>query len=141
MKMKKTLALILAFAMIMSTMSFTAFAEETAVANIGGVPYDTVAAALDAVADGETITLNNVIGDESNLEIDFEKDVDFTITGEAPDYALPVVTFIFISPSHFTSFTFILPVETARSRLFAVMFSILISPVESLILISFLAKA
>ena len=49
MKMKKTLALILAFAMIMSTMSFTAFAEETAVANIGGVPYDTFAAALFAV--------------------------------------------------------------------------------------------
>lgn len=63
------------------------------VAKIGNVGYSTFEKALDAVQDGGTITLMDAEGDESGNEIDFTKDISFTITGEAPDYALPVVTF------------------------------------------------
>lgn len=63
------------------------------VAKIGNVGYNTFEKALDAVQDGGTITLMDAEGDESGNEIDFTKDISFTITGEAPDYALPVVTF------------------------------------------------
>ena len=54
--------------------------------------YQTFEAALNAVQDGETITVLNVEGSE-NKELDFTEDIEFTITGEAPNYALPVVTF------------------------------------------------
>ena len=54
--------------------------------------YTTFAAALDAVQNGETINILNVTGTESG-ELDFTKDIEFTITGSAPNYALPVVTF------------------------------------------------
>ncbi len=64
-----------------------------AVAKIGDVQYLTFEAALNAVQDGETITVLNVEGSESSKEIEFTKDIEFTITGEAPNYALPVVTF------------------------------------------------
>ena len=51
-------------------------------------------AALDAVKDGETITLvAGATGDEHSKEIDFVKDIEFTVTGKAPDYAIPVITF------------------------------------------------
>ncbi len=63
------------------------------VAKIGDNYYETFEAALNAVEDGETITLLNVTGSELSKEIDFTKDISFTITGNAPDYALPVVTF------------------------------------------------
>ena len=54
--------------------------------------YTTFAAALDAVQNGETINILNVTGTESG-ELEFTKDIEFTITGSAPNYALPVVTF------------------------------------------------
>ena len=67
------------------------------VASIGNVNYMTFAAALDAVKDGETIKLTGAAGEEKNgdkfVEIEFTKDIEFTITGEAPQYALPIVTF------------------------------------------------
>ena len=55
--------------------------------------YQTFEAALNAVQDGETITVLNVEGSEISKKIEFIKDIEFTITGEAPNYALPVVTF------------------------------------------------
>ena len=64
------------------------------VAKIGNVGYNTFEAALNAVADGETITLLGAEGSENKEEkIAFGKDISFTITGKAPKYALPVVTF------------------------------------------------
>ena len=67
------------------------------VASIGNVNYMTFAAALDAVKNGETIKLTGAAGEEKNgdkfVEIEFTKEIEFTITGEAPQYALPVVTF------------------------------------------------
>lgn len=54
--------------------------------------YTTFAAALDAVQNGETINILNVTGTESG-ELEFTEDIEFTITGSAPNYALPVVTF------------------------------------------------
>ena len=64
-----------------------------AVAKIGSVQYTSFEAALNAVEDGETITLFNITGSELSKEIEFTKDIEFTITGTAPNYALPVVTF------------------------------------------------
>ncbi len=75
------------------TYEFDASDIATPVAQIGETTYATFAEALDAVQDGQTITLLNVTGDESKTEIDFDKAISFTITGEAPNYALPVVTF------------------------------------------------
>ena len=65
------------------------------VASIGNNHYFTFEAALDAVQNGETITLLNRKGDEKSTEIEFTKDspFTFTITGTAPNYALPIVTF------------------------------------------------
>ena len=63
-------------------------------ASIDGVGYATLAEALKAVQDGETITLTEgAEGDESKTEIGFDKAITFTITGKAPKYALPVITF------------------------------------------------
>ena len=63
------------------------------VAQIGDTYYETFEDALNAVQDGETITLLDVTGSELSKEIDFTKEISFTITGKAPNYALPVVTF------------------------------------------------
>lgn len=64
------------------------------VAQISETKYETFAAALDAVKDGETITVLDVAGNESNLvEFDRDSDIAFTITGTAPNYGLPIVTF------------------------------------------------
>ena len=63
------------------------------VASIGKATYLTFAEALDAVQNGETITLTGATGSEINKEIEFTKDIEFTITGNAPEYALPIVTF------------------------------------------------
>ena len=64
------------------------------VAAIDGTYYFDMKSALEAVQNGQTITLlEKAAGDESKTEIDFTKDIDFTITGKAPNYALPVVTF------------------------------------------------
>ena len=63
-------------------------------AKIDDTYYATLEDALAAVLDGETITLiEGVEGDESKTEIEFTKDIEFTITGKAPKYALPVITF------------------------------------------------
>ena len=63
------------------------------VASIGKATYLTFAAALDAVQNGETIVLTGATGSEINKEIEFTKGIEFTITGNAPEYALPIVTF------------------------------------------------
>lgn len=56
--------------------------------------FESFAEALNAVQDDETITLvEGAEGDESKTEIEFTKDIEFTITGKAPKYALPVITF------------------------------------------------
>lgn len=63
--------------------------EEGYIANC----HTTFAAALDAVQNGETINILNVEGEDTSSDIEFTKDIEFTITGNAPNYALPVVTF------------------------------------------------
>ena len=67
------------------------------VASIGKATYLTFAEALDAVQNGETIVLTGATGAEKDengkfVEIEFTKDIEFTITGNAPEYALPIVT-------------------------------------------------
>ncbi len=57
------------------------------------VKFETFAEALDAVENGETIELLGTEGSEISKELEFTKDIEFTITGNAPTYALPVVTF------------------------------------------------
>ena len=50
--------------------------------------------ALANVQDGETIHITTgATGDEHSVEIDYNEEIEFTITGEAPDYKLPTVTF------------------------------------------------
>ena len=68
------------------------------VASIGKATYLTFAAALDAVQNGETIVLTGATGAEKDengkfVEIEFTRDIEFTVTGNAPEYALPIVTF------------------------------------------------
>ena len=48
--------------------------------------------ALNEVANGQTIELLNAEGSE-NVDIEFTKNITFTVEGQAPNYALPVVTF------------------------------------------------
>ena len=66
-----------------------------AVAKIGTKGYLTVADALAAVQDGETITVLDATGNESGTELTFDRqgDIAFTITGTAPNYRLPIITF------------------------------------------------
>ena len=66
------------------------------IAQVGENKYETFAEALDAVENDGTITVLN-IDSESELkkEIEFTKDIEFTITGTAPNYALPTVTFLY----------------------------------------------
>lgn len=90
--MKKTLAWLLTLFMVLTISSVTVFAAGTDVAKIGDVGYSSFEAALGAVQDGETITILDVEGSE-NKEIEFTKAISFTITGTAPNYALPTVTF------------------------------------------------
>ena len=64
------------------------------VATIGKSNYLTFEEALAAVQDGETIQLTGVESNsELKKEIEFNKSISFTITGKAPKYALPVITF------------------------------------------------
>ena len=64
------------------------------VASIGVAKYTTFEAALNAVQTGETIELlEGSTGSELSKEIEFTKPINFTITGTAPNYALPIVTF------------------------------------------------
>ena len=63
------------------------------VAMIGTTYYQSFEAALNAVQNGETITLLGTTGSEISKEIEFTRAITFTITGTAPNYALPVVTF------------------------------------------------
>lgn len=59
-----------------------------------GVGYPTFAEALANVKEGETIKIRtDAEGNESETEIEFTKDIEFTITGIAPGYALPIITF------------------------------------------------
>ena len=92
-----------------STISNVTYENVTGATNLIGATYDNAKAvaakiddtyyatledALAAVLDGETITLvEGVEGDESKTDIEFTKDIEFTITGKAPKYALPVITF------------------------------------------------
>ena len=65
------------------------------VATIGKSNYLTFEEALAAVQDGETIQLTGVESNsELKKEIEFNKSISFTITGKAPKYALPVITFL-----------------------------------------------
>ena len=65
--------------------------------NLGAVVkgYPTFAEALANVTGGQVIKIRDGVegDDEQSVEIDYNKDIVFTITGEAPDYKLPTVTF------------------------------------------------
>ena len=90
--MKRFIALVLSLVMALSLCA-PAWGAET-VAKIGDTGYATVEAALEAVQNGETIIIQeNVTGDESGTEMDFGKAITFTITGNAPAYKMPIVTF------------------------------------------------
>ena len=68
--------------------------EKVYVAMIGENGYESFVEALNAVQDGQTITLiENVTGSEAGTEVEFTEAISFTITGKAPEYKLPVVTF------------------------------------------------
>lgn len=56
-KLKRILATVLCIAMVLSTMSFTAFAEGTAVAKVGNTEYATIDEAIAAWTNGTTLTL------------------------------------------------------------------------------------
>ena len=57
--------------------------------------YKTVAEALNAVQNGQTIKVCDVTRDEHGTEMGFDRegDIAFTITGNAPNYSMPIVTF------------------------------------------------
>lgn len=62
------------------------------VALVDGVLYETVKEALDAVEDGQKITILDREGSEVETELNFSKSGTFTITGYAPDYKMPIIT-------------------------------------------------
>ncbi len=62
------------------------------VAKIDDAYYFTVKEALKAVEDGQTIVIMNKKGNELDTEIDFSKSGTFTITGDAPEYKMPIIT-------------------------------------------------
>lgn len=55
--MKKTLALLLTLFVVLTVSTVTVFAAETDVAKIGDVGYATLKGAIDALADGDTLTI------------------------------------------------------------------------------------
>ncbi len=57
MKLKRIMAIVIAFAMVFSMMSFSAFAEGTYVAKVGDTKYATIDEALAAWTNGTTLTL------------------------------------------------------------------------------------
>ena len=62
--------------------------------NVHDRSYLTFEEALANVQNGETIHITTgATGDEHSVEIDYNEEIEFTITGEAPDYKLPTVTF------------------------------------------------
>lgn len=83
-KFKKVTATVLSAVMALSVMSFTAFAEERKVAKIGKTEYDTLAEAVEAAEDGDTIKLisdtleNIVIAKGQDITIDLN---GFTLSG------------------------------------------------------------
>ncbi len=91
MKLKKVLSAILAAAMVLSTMSFTVFADSVSVAKINRAEYTDLQSAIDAANENDTVTLlNNItitdtilITKSINLELG-----DYTISGNADE---PVV--------------------------------------------------
>ena len=67
--------------------------EKDYIAQVGDKKFELFTEALDAVEDGGTITLLGEAFDESGKEIDFTKAITFTITGQAPEAKLPIITF------------------------------------------------
>ena len=82
MNLKKLLCSFLAIVMVLSTMSISVLAEEVSTIKINGTEYDTLADALEAATDGQTIVL-----DSPNTAIDAKGVVTggktVTITGTA----------------------------------------------------------
>lgn len=64
------------------------------IVKVGDKQFETFEEALNVVENGQTIELYaSATGSEINKEIEFTKDIEFTITGTAPNYELPVITF------------------------------------------------
>ncbi len=56
------------------------------------INYTSVEAALEEAQNGDVITILDREGSEEETEIDFTKSGTFTITGDAPDYKMPIIT-------------------------------------------------
>ncbi len=67
--------------------------EKDYIAQVGDKKFELFTEALDAVENEGTITLLGEAFDESGKEIDFTKAITFTITGQAPEAKLPIITF------------------------------------------------
>ena len=64
------------------------------IVKVGDKQFETFEEALNVVENGQTIELYaSATGSEIKKEIEFTKDIEFTITGKAPNYELPVITF------------------------------------------------
>lgn len=69
-------------------------AEDSGSHLFGYNAFNSFAGALDVVGNGGSIMIENSVADEVSKEIEFSKDIAFTISGTAPAHALPVVTFL-----------------------------------------------
>ena len=84
--MKKTLALILTFIMVLALVPSVAFAEEPYVARIGETDYATLEAAVTAAKSGDTITLGEGEYTLYNISSDnTTKSKDLTFIGKGAD--------------------------------------------------------
>ncbi len=86
MKMKKILSAILCIAMMMSVMSFAAFAEGEAVAKIGAEEFATLQEAIDAATEGDTVTLVSDIALEEGVVVAADDVLTLDLNGYVVSY-------------------------------------------------------
>lgn len=77
MKVRKLLAGILSAAMVLGTVAVPAFADDNSVAKIGSVFYETLAAAIAAAKNGDTVTLLKDCTSTEEIEIKTNITLDF----------------------------------------------------------------
>ena len=86
-KFKRLTAGLLGAVMALSVCSFTAFAEDGKVAEIGNEKYESVSAALNDVTDGTKTTIKLIANTKEDIEIPEGKNIvldlgDHTITND-----------------------------------------------------------
>ena len=87
MKLKKILASILCAAMVLSTMSFSAFAEDTTVATVNEVPYTSLADALEAAS-----AVDGAVTVELTADVKWETGAEHGSTPFVPEESEAIVT-------------------------------------------------